>query len=104
MNNFTDILLPITCPVCQHTWQMDTPAIPWRALPAFGEVICASCDTLLLIRFEEKDGQLQRSVKAEEQTSPLFQVAGIFEIDEPGWADRHDEYIAETHIHKESER
>ncbi len=31
-------------------------------------------------------------------SGPLFQVAGIFEIDEPGWADRHDEYIAETHL------
>jgi hypothetical protein len=29
---------------------------------------------------------------------PLFQVAGIFEIDEPGWADKHDEYIAEMYL------
>lgn len=29
---------------------------------------------------------------------PLFQVAGIFEIDEPGWADKHDEYIAESYL------
>ena len=29
---------------------------------------------------------------------PLFQVAGIFEIDEPGWADKHDEHIAETYL------
>lgn len=29
---------------------------------------------------------------------PLFQVAGIFEIDEPGWAEKHDEYIAETYL------
>ena len=29
---------------------------------------------------------------------PLFQVAGIFEIDEPGWADKLDEYIAETYL------
>ena len=65
MGYCNDILLPITCPVCQHTWEMDTPAIPWRALPVSGEVICASCDTTLLIRFEEKDGQLHRSVKAE---------------------------------------
>ena len=31
-------------------------------------------------------------------SSPLFQVAGIFEIDEPRWADRHDEYITETYL------
>jgi hypothetical protein len=29
---------------------------------------------------------------------PLFQVAGIFEIDEPGWADKIDEYIAESYL------
>ena len=29
---------------------------------------------------------------------PLFQVAGIFEINEPGWVDKIDEYIAETYL------
>ena len=29
---------------------------------------------------------------------PLFQVAGIFAIGEPGWADKHDEYLAETYL------
>jgi hypothetical protein len=31
-------------------------------------------------------------------SGPLFRVAGIFEIDEPGWAEKHDEYIAETYL------
>jgi hypothetical protein len=31
-------------------------------------------------------------------SGPLFQVAGMFEIDEPGWADKHDEYLAETYL------
>lgn len=30
--------------------------------------------------------------------SPLFQVAGIFAIGEQGWADRHDEYLAEAYM------
>jgi predicted nucleic acid-binding protein len=25
-------------------------------------------------------------------------VAGMFEINEPGWADKHDEYLAETYL------
>jgi hypothetical protein len=29
---------------------------------------------------------------------PLFQVAGMFAIGEPGWADKHDEYLAETYL------
>ncbi len=37
--------------------------------------------------------------------SPLFQVAGMFAIGEQGWADRHDEYLAETYLenHADSE-
>lgn len=31
-------------------------------------------------------------------SGPLFKVAGMFEIDEPGWADKHDEYLAETYL------
>ena len=34
----------------------------------------------------------------EELSSPLFQVAGIFAIGEPGWADRHDEYLTDAYI------
>ncbi|HEX6121868.1 MAG TPA: hypothetical protein VFY89_01845 [Ktedonobacterales bacterium] len=28
-------------------------------------------------------------------SSPLFQIAGMFAIGEPGWADRHDEAFAD---------
>jgi hypothetical protein len=31
-------------------------------------------------------------------SGPLFQVAGMFAIGEPGWADKHDEYLAETYV------
>src|ERR1700693_3821985 len=31
-------------------------------------------------------------------SGPLFQVAGIFAIDEQVWADKHDEYLAETYL------
>ena len=39
-------------------------------------------------------------VEREEElhNSPLFQVAGIFAIGEPGWADKHDEYLAEEYM------
>ena len=38
-------------------------------------------------------------------SGPLFQVAGMFAIGEPGWADKHDEYLAETYLenHADSE-
>ena len=28
---------------------------------------------------------------------PLFQIAGIFASDQPGWVDRHDEYLADEY-------
>jgi len=31
-------------------------------------------------------------------SGPLFQVAGMFAVGEPGWADKHDEYLAETYL------
>lgn len=34
------------------------------------------------------------------QNHPLLEVAGMFAIGEPGWADKHDEYLAETYIEK----
>jgi hypothetical protein len=30
--------------------------------------------------------------------SPLFQIAGMLDIVEPGWADRHDEYLGKTYL------
>ena len=30
--------------------------------------------------------------------TPLLEVAGMFAIGEPGWADRHDEYLAEIFL------
>lgn len=34
----------------------------------------------------------------ESAESPLLQVAGMFSIREPGWADQHDEYLAQTYL------
>ncbi len=35
--------------------------------------------------------------------SPLLQVAGMFAINEPGWADKHDTYLAEAYIEDHAE-
>lgn len=32
------------------------------------------------------------------QNHPLLKAAGMFAVGEPGWADKHDEYLAETYI------
>ena len=35
---------------------------------------------------------------------PLFQVSGLFAIGESGWADRHDEYLAETYLEDHADK
>lgn len=35
--------------------------------------------------------------------SPLFQIAGMFAINEPGWADKHDQYLAEAYLENHAE-
>ncbi|SRR5712691_6339643 len=43
----------------------------------------------------------KEQIRGEElQSHPLLEVAGMFAIGEPGWADKHDEYLAETYIEK----
>lgn len=47
----------------------------------------------------------QKGREEEVSNSPLLQVAGMLAIGEPGWADHHDEYLAETYLesHADSE-
>lgn len=40
----------------------------------------------------------QKNREEDALNSPLFRVAGMFAIGESGWADKHDEYLAETYI------
>jgi hypothetical protein len=47
--------------------------------------------------------KLQEQREGERLDSPLFQVAGMFAIGDPGWADRHDEYLAEAYIEDHAE-
>lgn len=44
----------------------------------------------------DRDGQT--GCEEEVLSSPLLQVAGMFAIGESGWADHHDEYLAETYM------
>jgi hypothetical protein len=47
----------------------------------------------------------KKAVSTDEELldTPLFQVAGIFAIGEPGWADKHDEYLAEAALEDHAE-
>lgn len=47
--------------------------------------------------------KLQEESNEEDVNSPLFQVAGMFAIGDPGWADRHDEYLAEAYLENHAE-
>ncbi len=52
----------------------------------------------------EQDDQEEQEMSEEEfLNSPLFQIAGMFAWDDPGWADRHDEYLAEAYADDHAE-
>lgn len=42
----------------------------------------------------------QELMEEELQNHPLLDAAGMFAVGEPGWADKHDEYLAETYVEK----
>jgi hypothetical protein len=41
--------------------------------------------------------------KEEDVQRPLFQIAGMFALNEPGWADKHDHYLAEAYLENHAE-
>lgn len=47
---------------------------------------------------EQTNQEKQKEHEKDAFDSPLFRVAGMFDIGEPGWADNHDEYLAETYL------
>ena len=56
---------------------------------------------------KQEKSPTQKKQKVREQqflNSPLSQVAGMFAIDEPGWADKHDEYLAETYLENHADK
>jgi hypothetical protein len=49
----------ITCPFCWHTWDIEVPDIPWRALPASTQATCPSCHGQVRVMLQEKDGHIE---------------------------------------------
>ena len=49
--------------------------------------------------YDSYDSEIFEEIDMEELRAkhPILQISGIFSIDEPGWADRHDEYFAGLH-------
>ncbi|SRR6266568_4455197 len=47
---------------------------------------------------EQRGRRVQEKYEEEGLESPLFKIAGMFAIGEPGWADKHDEYLAGAYI------
>ena len=56
---------------------------------------------------EQADGEEQEEYQEEYEEElvdhPLLRIAGMFAIGEPGWADRHDEYLAEAYADDHAE-
>jgi hypothetical protein len=49
-------------------------------------------------RIKQEGPKGRERCEEEPLTHPLLKVAGMFAIGEPGWADKHDEYLAEAYV------
>jgi len=56
-------------------------------------------DALIVEWVEQAAEQAAHTIEEEADLAndPLFQVAGMFASNEPGWVDRHDEYLADEY-------
>ena len=57
----------------------------------------------LSMSIEQEDQEEQEESEEEFLNSPLFQIASMFAWDDPGWADRIDEYLAEAYADDHAE-
>ncbi len=55
-------------------------------------------ESLFQVWVNEVLRSVQERQEKEMLKSPLLQVEGMFAIDEPGWADRHDEYLSQEYL------
>jgi uncharacterized protein YbgA (DUF1722 family) len=55
-------------------------------------------ESLFQVWVNEVIQSIQEQQEEEMLKSPLLQVEGMFAIGEAGWADRHDEYLAQEYL------
>ena len=52
---------------------------------------------------EQADQEEQEEYEEDQEDHPLLRIAGMFSFDDPGWADRIDEYLAEAYADNHAE-
>ena len=84
-----------------YTAQWNQP--PETLFQAWVNDLIHDLEESLSTSIEQADGEEQEVSEEEVLNSPLFRLAGIFSVDDPGWADRHDEYLAEAYADDHAE-
>jgi hypothetical protein len=67
------------------------------------DLIHALDEQTLSMSIEQADQEEQEEQEVDPEDHPLLRIAGMFAIGEPGWADRHDEYLAEVYADNHAE-
>src|SRR6266704_883902 len=89
--------LSITCPSCQHTWNIEVPDIPWRALPAYKRVKYTSAFTSAYRRTGRNDNNMtcDRQGCTQEVTATIT-LQGTTNAEGP---DEETYYLCSQHYH-----
>jgi hypothetical protein len=67
------------------------------------DLIHALEEPTLSMSIEQEDQEEQEVSEEEFLNGPLFRIAGMFSWDDPDWADRIDEYLAEAYADDHAE-
>jgi len=95
-----DLYSKLAMYAAQHNQTPETLFLAWVSEVAYKQEESMALNSPTLENTDQASTEEQEKREGEILTSPLFQIAGMFAINEPGWADKHDTYLAE--IYRES--
>ena len=67
------------------------------------EVVHSMEEPVFSDHIEQVDQEEQEEHEEDLEDHPLLRIAGMFSFDDPGWADRIDEYLAEAYADDHAE-
>lgn len=93
-----DLYTQLATYAAQHNQTPETLFLAWAKEVAHEQEGSATKKGQALENIEQASIKAQDKHEDETLNSPLLQVAGIFAINEAGWADKHDQYLAEGYM------
>ncbi len=97
-----DLYTKLATYAAHHNQTPEALFLAWASEVAYKEESITS-NSPELEKADQASTEEQGKGEEEFLKSPLFQIAGMFAINEPGWADKHDTYLAEAYMENHAE-